>query len=198
MGYPAVDAYLAQLPQGVASYPDACCKGLVLRQFLEGQPFGADLSGLPPPLAALMTKLPSSTAWVPEVHLTALVLARQAHLGQTDDELVAWSYTLNRKLLAQPLARLIMLVISPDALIASVSSRWGGFHQGTTLTLGTYGRGNARFLMTFREHLQPPVLLRCYATAFLAAIEVSGGKQVRCSLVESSTTSGVFEIAWSR
>jgi hypothetical protein len=198
MGYPTVDAYLARLPAGLASYPDVCCKGVVLRQFMEGHPFGVEPDPrLPPELAALLKRPPALVSWQPLVHLHALMLARQAHHQQSDQAFVDWSYDVGRKLVAHPLARLYLMVISPDQLLQNVTTRWGSFQKGTKMTSQALSRTASLVTFTFPPDVYPEVLLRATMPNFRAALEGAGAKDVRIELLEFSAVQARFQLSWS-
>jgi hypothetical protein len=132
------------------------------------------------------------------VHLIATILALCEHQQIDDDAYVARAYQLNRELLAQPLARLLLLVISPTHLRDSTSERWQRFHKGTTVTSEPRGPFDGSLTLHFPAHLIPPMLQRCYGSGFRAAIEGAGGKAVRCDLSEATSDRAVYQLSWTR
>jgi hypothetical protein len=69
-------------------------------------------------------------------------------------------------------------------------------HVGTELRVELAGPGRVDLRMCFARHLVTPLIARTYATAFRAAIEASGGKDVDLALVESTDTEAAFRGSW--
>jgi len=142
-----------------------------------------------------IAKMPART-WVPEVHLACLMLGHIDHLGLSDQQYLDWAYQRNRELLQQPLFKLLMLVVSPAMLLRGAGSRFESFHLGTSVSALPKSEREWTLMMTFRPHLFPSLVLRGYTMAFVAAMELTGAKQVRCELVTSQPDSGVFRVGW--
>lgn len=192
----AVEAYLSKLPEGLASYPDVLAKGSLATQLLEGLP-PEIIPTLPAPLAALALKPPAASAWISEVHLSALMLARMEFLGLGHEQAIAWFHAQNVKLLRQPLNRLLLMVATPSVLLNSGSSRFESFHKGTRVFAMQRGKCDWTVNLTFRPHLFPPLVIDAFRISFQAAMEQTGVKEVSSELVESSPTHAVFGIRWA-
>lgn len=193
--YLSVEAYLAKLPAGLDSYPDVRAKGGLVLEFTSGLPPEA-ADGLPEPLAALLRKPPAASAWVPEVHLSALTLARIEFLGMSNAEFSAWCHQQNLKLLRQPLNRLLMMVATPPLLLRGASSRFESFHQGTRILALPRGHNEWAVTLSFRPHLLPEIVLDAFRTAVQAAMEVAGAKDVQCVLAEKSEQHALLSVRW--
>jgi hypothetical protein len=191
-------SYLAALPQGIDSFPDCVQKASVSREFLRFMP-STGLGTVPAPVAALIQRPPPASAWIPEVHVAALFLSvLDAHFS---DEVgfIERSYVANKELLTGPLYRMLMFVASPLYLAKNVESRWNTFHRGITLVtdeLPTDKHGTARFHLVYPANLLPAVLSRSYTTAFKAAIEAAGGREVNAAVVAWLPEQCQFSVSW--
>jgi uncharacterized protein DUF2378 len=187
--------YVASLPGGLASYPTCVQKASVLRQFLELGPKSWG-SNLPAPLDALVCDTPPLTAWIPEVHATALYLALIDARRWEEKDFVAQSLTMNRELLQGPLYRILMSLASPGRLLREASNRWSAMHQGTELSAQMVGNTSAQVNLAFPRRLVPTLIAHCYATAFQAALERASAKSATTSLVVLSDEKAVYRCDW--
>lgn len=89
--FPTLHAYLAQLPQGLNSYPEALSKGSLLRSSLEGHDVGRLVDELPDVLRAVIESPPPAGVWVPAVHSDAVFHAVVDRFHPTDERVIAWS-----------------------------------------------------------------------------------------------------------
>jgi hypothetical protein len=197
MLYKGVAAYLAQLPDGIRSYGDMVARASVFNKFFFDSPFRRDYSRLPPEVAALVAKPPEPKAWVPEVYLTSVILGRVEQLAVSEKDFLAWCYQENRRMFMQPLNRLLVLAATPEMLLRGAASRFAEFHKGIGVSALPRGQREWELLMTHRPGLVPELVLRAYATAFTAAMEVSRLKEVRCELVECNPSHGRWRLTWS-
>ena len=195
MGLGRMEAYLASIPHGLDGHPECLHKGSVTRQVLQKFPIDK-LPRLPEPIQKLIDNPPLASAWVREVHATALYLAIcDAHFD-TDDAYVTFSADFNRNLLRSPLYRILMLVATPNLLMKRAGMRWGALHRGSTLFVEPAGDKVARGLVRYPTELFPLLLMRCFATAFQAAIEGSGGKNVQVTMRERSAQQAEYDVSW--
>lgn len=190
-----MEAYLAALPKGVHAHPECLHKGSVVRQVLKAFPIDR-LPRLPEPIQKLIDEPPLPSSWVREVHAIALYLAIcDAHF-ETDDSYVTFSANFNRKLLQGPLYRVLMWVATPNRLMNHAGMRWGALHRGSTLKVEPAGERQARGRVSYPTELFPLLLLRCFATAFQAAIEGSGGKNVRLEMRHRDPLQAEYDVFW--
>lgn len=195
---PRMESYLADLPDGVDSYPDHVQKASVYRQVL-AQTDLRDLAGhLPRPVAQLVFEPLPASVWVPEVHLKTLYTAICDYLFETEDTYLAHWREVSRSLLTSPLYRVLMIVASPGRVVKGASTRWGALHRGMTLKAepGEDGR-SAAFRLDYPPALLPPVSAKVYGLSFAAALEASGGKDVRVEMTRHGRTETRYEAAWS-
>ena len=190
-----MEAYLAALPGGVDAHPECLHKGSVTRQVLRAFPTDK-LPPLPAPVQTLVREPPIASAWVSEVHATALYLAIcDAHFPN-DESYVTFSADFNRKLLRSPLYRVLMLVATPLRLMHHAGTRWSALHRGSTLRVEPVGEYTARGTVRYPTELFPLLLLRCFATAFQAAVEGSGGRNVRVEMLARDARQAEYDVHW--
>lgn len=178
MALELLEEYLAQLPAGLASYPEAQHKGSVLRAFCEGTQVEQHVAALPSELQALIKHPPAASSWTTEVQANALYLAIAELCFPSGDAWVEFAHRANRRLLEGPLYAMLFRLFGAKRLAAGIAGRWEQMHRGTQLTLTGFEPGTARFLLRTPRRLMTPLIVRSYATAARAAFEVAGEKNV--------------------
>jgi hypothetical protein len=197
--YPSLDTYLARLPDGLASYPEALAKGATIRASIEAMP--AEIrrgDGLPPRLRELLRDPPTTNAWGSEVEMWALVLAAYDTSFGTSGVAAydTWAYELNRRLLGGPLYRVLFAVISPERLFVGASKRWAAFHRGTTMDISDMAHGGGKLRLTTPASMLPRVAQVALAAGYRAAFDLAGGKGVEVTVEEQSSTCMTFTASW--
>ena len=195
MGLGRMEAYLAAVPRGLDGHPDCLHKGSVVRQVLKAFPIDK-LPKLPDPLQQFIDNPPLPSTWVREVHSTALYLAICDAQFPSDDAYVEFSANFNRNLLRSPLYRILMLVATPNLLMKRAGMRWGALHRGSTLEVEPTGDKVFRGRVRYPTELFPVLLIQCFATAFQAAIEGSGGKNVRVTMRDRGAHQAEYDVSW--
>ncbi|HVY47175.1 MAG TPA: DUF2378 family protein [Minicystis sp.] len=191
---PTVDAYLRSLPGGIDAYPECCTKASVLREALL-RPIPPDVD-LPAELRALVARPPPVTAWIPEVHHNALMLALyDVHFGGLD-AFLAWVLEGNRRLFARPLYRALFFVLSPERLFVGAELRWGTFRKGSTLRVEERGDKRAVLRVVAPARLHMAQSIRGLGMAFQAAAERAGAEDVHVDVPFSSETDATYRIDW--
>jgi len=191
--YPTLARYLARLPGGVSAHPSCQAKGSVLRMYLDAYPLDSSLPDAPEELLSLGTTSPG--AWVPEVHNCAVsALIRDVYFTR-DDEFYVWMKKAAAALFRKPLYRLLMLVASPNLVIAGADKRFTQFHRGTTLTLEQNGQ-SADVRMEYPPYLYDTFVLRQFSCAFEAAAEAAGATNCRSEWEETGRERAVVRMTW--
>jgi len=171
-----LERWLAGLPRGLDSYPDAVAKGSLTRSVLAGQPTAELLPALPAPLHRYVTDPPMAGEWVPEAHLAALIHSVADLRGMTDGEVCAWAREQNRALFSSAAYRILMVVVSPGSLLRFAARRWEYWHRGTSLEAAEISDEGVRLTLRFPVGLFDGLLLRTYAEVFTAALEMAHAK----------------------
>ncbi len=189
-----IERYLAGLPQGVDSYPAFEQKGTIVRSYVDSGEL--DVSGveLPPAVRAWVASPPTATQWIPEVHANVLFLVMMGKLGETGFEDLV--YRANTRLLQGPLYAILFKLVSPERVLRASGARWSQFHRGIELAPIRPGHNEASVDMRCPLALLPAPLARVYATAFRAALEAAGGKEVRVEMVGERPDGYTFHATW--
>lgn len=195
-GLPRLERWLAGVPRGLDSYPEALAKGSLARSALEGQPRDALAATFPPELRALVAEPPMAGEWFPEAHLVALVHSIADARGMTDEQLFAWARARNRALFESPAYRILMAVVSPGSMVRFAARRWGNWHRGTTLEAGQISDEGVRLELRFPAGLFDPLALRIYAVVFEVALEMAHARLPRVSLEEARPGHATFLASW--
>lgn len=194
---PRLDAYLAGMTGGLDAHPGCVAKGALVRNLLDGQPTDELARRLPAPLRRLATDPPIGSEWIPEAHLTSLYLALADVRGLRDEDFLAFARERNRALFRSPAYRFLMEVVSPATLVRFGSQRWGNFHRGTSLDLDGFADDGVRFTLRFPAGLLPPLMLRVYAQAFVAAFELARARFPDVRVEAEDACSARFLAVWS-
>ncbi len=199
--FPTVTSYLARLPRGIASYPDVTVKASVYRDALDSLALDDCLDDLPAELGELVRHRLPVTAWLPEVHSLAMLIAiRDRHFAPTAaglDSYEAWVFERNVRLLSRPLYRALFLLLNPERLLSGVERRWSAFRRGTAARLVERSGGAAEVEISHPPNLYDACVGRGMCGAFRAAATAAGGRNVRADVVASTELLTRCRIRWS-
>jgi len=191
-----LDAYLADVPGGLDAYPQFVQKASIYRQAFSRR-LAADLAPrLPLRLAKLMLEPLPVSAWIPEVEGNALMLAIYEHQGYDEAAWVANGIVIARKLFQGPLYRALMMLVSPVAIMNRAQSRWEALHRGIELHAKITGDARAEIRVNYPPRLVPRLAAVTYLTAFQAALEAAGGRDVVCNIASYDAQEAVYDITW--
>ena len=168
--FPLTESWLAQLPLGWDSFPEAQAKASMLRQYLDVKPLH-NVDALPPHLHALVTKPPPMNAWVPYVHHMGVTMAYREECDD-DDAFFQLVFDMTAALYRSPAYKLLMVVATKERLLRAVEKRWATFHRGTMLTLVSSSSEQALLTLTTPPHLYADAVvagLRAALTSVFAA-----------------------------
>lgn len=190
-----LERWLAGVPRGLDSYPEAVAKGSLVRSVLEGQRADELLPLLPPPLGRYLTDPPMAGEWVPEAHLAALIHAVADLRHMTDEGVWTWVRERNRALFSSSAYRILMAVVSPGSMIRFAARRWENWHRGTRLEAGGVTDEGVRLRLSFPVGLFDAPILRAYCEAFAAALEMAHAKDPQVRVVQSGPGRATY-LAW--
>lgn len=187
-----VEEYLAQLPAGLASYPEAKAKVSTLRGFFD---MHAIQSLLPVSVQHSLAEDVPASNWVPEVHVTAAHIAMRAVSFESDDDYVAFARAHNYRLFSSPLYRGAFRLFRPGRLARLLNSTWGLFHRGTSVRVLQQTESSISFVLTFPRRVWPGFVQRSLFSGGEEAIRVGGTDNVKGRIVSRSETQfrGVYE-----
>jgi tRNA A-37 threonylcarbamoyl transferase component Bud32 len=192
-----MERWLATLPAGLDSYPEATQKGSVCAAFLEGVDLRPLEGRLPAPLAELLKYRPTAASWVSEVKATALYLACAEACFPGEAAYVDFARRTNRRLLGGPLYGMLFRALGTRRVLEGAASRWEHLHRGSRLEVVEHVEHRARVRLETPPNLVPPLIASCYGTVLQAVIEVSGAKAVDIAVRVESPTHHVFEGSWT-
>lgn len=197
--YPSVTQYLAALPNGLASFPDAQVKAAVLLDAIQGHPVDADEGELPSEMLQLLREPPPVSSWVPEVLFNATMLATfDQDFAEVGGEraFLNWVYRRNLKLLDRPFFRVLFKVVSPSRLLIGAKHRWSAFHRGTKLDVVERDTTSGVVLLSYPATLFPSVALGAFGMSFRAAAETAGAKGVVVERTDPAPGESRYALTW--
>lgn len=189
-------AYLARLPDGLASYPHCRARASLFLSLTEPLGRTPDTEGWPAELASLVRVPPPAVAWLPEVHFASAMRAIRDTCFESDEAFLAFSLDSQRRLFAHPIYRVVMAVVSPDIALRGARARWSHFHEGTELFLVSSRPGAAELRLHAPAHLGDRLDHLAALTGMRAALELAGGRSIHAEVREESDMDATFELAW--
>lgn len=129
-----VDAYLARLPRGAASYPDCLVQASIYEDLRSELPplDPRDTGRLPPGLGAYI-RHGTPGEWIPEVWASSLMeLWYATACGRDEDAARARLRGLNAGVIELPAFRALVRVLSPSLALMGFARAWGINRRGTT------------------------------------------------------------------
>jgi hypothetical protein len=195
----SVEAYLSQLPTGLASYPHAMVKGNVFRDALDELRPRLTPDVLPAELLALVLDPPGLGAWVPEADSVCAWIAMHElfvkEKGQDAfDEMVI---AANRRLFSSPLYKALFVVLRPDAMLVGMEFRWRAFRKGTTVRVTDRRAGHARIVLAFPPFLYPLPRLMAFRHAFAVGLEAAGARRTTIAVEPEGSSTAHYSASWS-
>lgn len=192
------DAYLEQLPNGLASYPDCTARLEIFMVLLDRIP----KERWHPRFAAAIERylMDVRRAWVPEVLCSTITMMLRDQLD-SDEALQTVAYAESLALYKRPLYRALMMVLSPTLLAMGTARRWGATHRGTELEAVKWEHHGEE--TTVHLELRHPAGLfqrvhhLAYGEALRAAADVTRAKSVGVEVV-SHERHGQYRVTWIR
>lgn len=191
-----LDGYLARLPAGLGSFPEAAAKGSLVRGALEGQPLAEIAARLPEPLSGRISDPPMGSEWIPETHLVAIVHAVCDARGFGAAEAGEWARAWIRDVFEGPSYRILMAAPSPASALRSAGLRWGAFHRGSALAMEGIADDGVRLTLQFPPRLFDPPFLSVLAQSFVAALEMSRAPGAEVAVEASGDGFARFLARW--
>lgn len=194
-GLRAVQTYLDRLPDGIRSYPECQIKWGAGKGALGMLPLQADPE-LPRECLQLLEEPPLPSAWVSEVAFHTWLTYAAAQYYESEQDFTKLFIESNRELFNHFAYRVMFRLVGPRTIVNQVGQRWESFHRGTTMSSSKSTRRSGQLHLQLPPHHCSLLLGRAYAGAVIAALEVSGGKQIRVEVEAPSPTAIVFDCRW--
>ncbi|NMB75353.1 MAG: hypothetical protein GYA21_09500 [Myxococcales bacterium] len=194
--FPTVARYLEVHRGRLDRYPQCQGKGGLLRDVVEEQLLAEVMDVLPPEVAELLKNPPPVNVWTSEMLMEVVFQAVGDLHFRTAAEAEEWVYTHDLARFQGKLYRLLMVVMSPIAVLRTVGKRWEAFHRGTTLDVQAE-KNRALGFLRFPEWLYLPESKINMCGSFRAALAAGGAKQTAVRLIEVTSTQHVYEAIWN-
>jgi hypothetical protein len=193
---PRLTAYLAALPRGLESHPEAEVKGSILRSGIEGHELpAAYLAELPEPVRDALLTPPLPGSFMSETVGVAAYLAIGDYFYPEDRAFLNWALSSNRKLFSGAMYRTVMSVTTPGLIARGAAARWQFFHRGSSMK-SRVGIRECSLEIDFPRHLYPPLYVDALGTAIRAAAELSKARDLRLETAEMGPDRAVFQLNW--
>ncbi len=172
---PHLAEYIASLPQGLDSYPQARAKASLYRSTIATWPSPAsEVSGLPAPLRRLAEYPRPVSSWIPEAHSAALVLATR-DLACTDDaDFLDFCYQQQRTLFSGRLYAVLLKMTSPSTLLRTAAFRWRSLHRGSSLIVDHASTTGASVHVEQQPHVWNRLLGLAFVEGLRAVLDLCG------------------------
>ncbi|MGI5860558.1 MAG: hypothetical protein ACOX6T_00710 [Myxococcales bacterium] len=195
--FPRVAAYIAQLPDGLASYPQCQIKGALFRSALSYLPLPeVEPGALPDEVLKLVREPPRQSDWIPEVAAMAYNVAYADARKLSDAEFLDVMLEANRRSFAGPIYKILLGLASPYLLVAAGGARWGTMHRGSTLTIEKSDSHECDGRLAFPPRLFTELMLLDFSRAMQAALEASRAKEATVTLTDWGEEFGFYVARW--
>jgi hypothetical protein len=196
--YPRAHAYIAQLPQGLDSFPACRAKYDAIELLLEHSDELTKDASLPEPIRAALNGRPGS--WHPDAAVMAITLMARDRIFASDAEYMNFTYQSSSALFDRIIYRALMKLMSPTLLVMGSARRWTTFRSGTQLrSVGSKKAGRrmtGEVILSHPPELFPDLFLHSLCHTFRAALDLSRGRgvEVRVGLQQGGETQ--YHLAW--
>ena len=163
--FPRLKKYIETLPAGLSSYSHCQGKASMFAVALKIRPLASIPPGLPDHLRVyLETEMPPNR-WVRELDYVMFTMAMADIHGFDNAGMRQFWREVMTHINNSAMYGLLFRFLSPRMLVATVASRWGSFHQGTTCKAERTPQGMA-VTLGYPKGLFPELILQGYAGVF--------------------------------
>lgn len=194
--FPATSAYLTRLPAGLASYPEAMTKGILMRSALSSHPFHPSWRSLPAEIVTPIRSPPLPTSWTSAVLTDVAFCLIADTFYPTREAVLKWSYDRTFHLARVPLFSQITDFAGLDHFLRGAARLHNLFQRGTTLTVAPQKSG-ADVLLSHPPHLHGELNHVCNEGVFRAALETAGALSPRVEMLASTPEGATYRASWS-
>lgn len=191
---PAIERYLADLPDGLASYPECQVKGSALRSMLDL--IGASEAVALPFVHDYLDAGVLPNVWYPEVHLSVLALAGRGLVFPSDATFLDRVFDANLEMFRSKLYYRLMALLSPAGLLKRGSMSWAQFHRGSRFVVHGIGERSADASIEFPSRLFGALHARVFAKAFEAALHFNGATAGKLEVESLGATEIRYRATW--
>lgn len=194
---PRLAAYLADLPDGLDSYPECRSKASLHRAFLDEKALPPLAPGaLPEPVRELVEAPAAVSSWIPTVvHHSVLLVVRELCF-EDDESYCRHAFESQRKIFRGPMYRLLLVAMPVDTVLRGIAYRWKAFHQGTQLEVLERGDGEAHLRLRYPPRLYNELGLLGLASGFRAALDAMKATDPKVEVTEMGEGEAHFRGTW--
>jgi hypothetical protein len=192
---PRTAAYLAELPEGLDSYPRCRVRTAVTRAIVERFPDALDHSAVDRAFVDRLRATLDQGEWMPEALATTTRILTRDAVFESDEQYYEWTFEIANELFARPFYRVLMYVMSPALVILGASRRWNAFREGTTLTAKNKPNGG-EVTLEFPPRLYTPLVLEGFGHAFRASLVAARARNVQVELAEVAVERARWAATW--
>jgi hypothetical protein len=193
--FPALADYLAHLPAGLASYPQATSRGIILRSAVSPHYFHPSWKELPTDVIAAVKAPPLPTSWISTAVTDAIFCLIADTFYPSDQAVRDWSYDRTIRLASLPMYATLTQLAGLDRFLEGVAKIHGRFQRGTDLEVKVTGT-EAEVVLKHPPHLHGPLNHLSNEGVFRAALEATRASDVRVSMIESTPTFARYTASW--
>jgi hypothetical protein len=197
--FPTVTRYLATLPNGLDSFPDAATQSGFFEYMRKSHPQLKELDGIPDTVRSVLRN-DKVEHFIPEVLGNTLYLVLRDAAFTDDKAFEQWAYDANAFAFSKPWARVLMFVLSPTLIVMGAGKRWSAFHKGSSLINAPAERDSGRTVvhgvLEFPAGLFPDLSLTVFAKAFEAAVIGAKARNAVCVIEKRTAEKAHFKLSW--
>ncbi|MBN8612899.1 MAG: hypothetical protein J0L92_20075 [Deltaproteobacteria bacterium] len=195
--FPTLSAYLAALPEGLASYPACRTKGAIVRSVLDEGDLVTQAPHLPEELAALVRDRPPLTAWIAAVHADAVFHLYCDTHAPSDQAMLDWTYERSTRFGRSQTYRHIFNAAGPRMLLRTGVRMHGFFQMGTELEVPELTAGSAKVVLKHPPHLHSRLNQLSNVALLRAIVDLTGGSNGKSEMVEHTPTHARYVVTWA-
>lgn len=197
--FPLVEAFLAKLPEGAASYPQCQSRGISLSIMLDRFPVEVGDGSLPPEVVAILRNPPRGP-WVATAPYHAAMLAlREVHFPvgpEGERRLLAELERNTREIFGSARFRVLFGLTSPERMLVTLARRWSAFHRGASLAVIERQSHAAILSLRHPMHLHLDFADFTWGQAFAIALERSGAERCAFEVERMSPARAHYHLRW--
>ncbi|HTJ80715.1 MAG TPA: hypothetical protein VL400_03295 [Polyangiaceae bacterium] len=195
--FPALADYLAKLPSGLASYPAARSKGILLRSSMSSHFFHRTWKDLPRELVDAVKAPPLATSWVSTALTDAVFCLVADTFHPTREAVLEWSYERTYRLTHVPMYATLTKMAGLDRFLRACARVHAMFQQGTDLSVDVRGT-TAEIVLSHPPHLHGPLNHLSNEGVFRAVLDAAGARNATMSLETSEPERATYRASWER
>lgn len=195
--YPTLYMYIARLPRGLDSYPEAQTRADMAVAVQKRWPTLADRSDLPEDVKAPLLRPWVEGEWISETVFMAYHALIRDVIFRDDDLFKKFCYDVAVESFSSTIMRAVMHFVSPALLVMGASKRWTMMKRGTELVAVKSSKESLAVKLTYPPNMYHRCMLDGFAESFRAGINCT--RVNSCSVVARpvSELECHFDAQWS-